>query len=413
MISYKVKRRNRIIVILLAILFGGASLTNFGTLDNPLDPAIITLRFAMIGVVLFLFAAVSGSELWNMPTKPIPLTLLWAIYSFVVILSGISNNDLMTIRDGFWFLLAIPVIFFNILPKLMKKFANILITLGLLLGVAPYIILSLVLHPVWQSDSRIYSGVFPNSNQLGFTAAVVSSALFVLTIGSLFSKRNSFQSLLVNTSLVICFTVILLSNARTSIISFIVMSLLMFWKLFQNTRNIVIAAIFSGVVGLMTLLLSSQSPWLFERIGDIQEKDALSGRDDIWVKTFLDMKILGNGEKYFEKNFELGAHNTIVHITGVNGAIAGIVMVLFAIVSFYYAVMYFIKHYQEDCYAIAPMMFMTCFWTLSMGEGMFGSLGNSMTLAYMLSVGVIIADLNTVENQVTAITIIDRSIPHK
>lgn len=413
MIRQKVKRRHQFIVILLAILFGGASLTNLGNSEVPLDPAIITLRFGLISIVLLLSAIISGSEMWNIPTKPVPLTFLWTTFSFSVILSGFANNDLIVLRDGFWFMIAMPVIFFNTLPKLMKKSANILITLGLLLGVSPYIILSLLLHPVWQSDSKIYSGIFPNSNQLGFTATAMSSSLFILAIGFLFSKKNSFQSLIVNTSLFTCLVIILLSNARTSLIAYFAMSLFMLWKLFQNTRNIVLAAIFSTFIAVATFFLSSQNPWLFERIGELQGKDSLSGRDDIWAKTIIDLKLLGNGEQYFETNFSLGAHNTIVHILGVNGLIAAILMILFAIVSFYYAVIYFRKYCQEDPYSIAPLVFMTCFWTLSMGEGMFGSLGNAMTLAYMLSIGVIMADLNIVNNQVTAITIINKNITNK
>lgn len=410
MISYKVKRKNTVIVILLAVLFGGASLINFGTLDNPLDPAIGILRFSLIGVVLSLFAILSGSELVSIPTKPAPLTLLWVVYTLVFILSGFANNDLITIRDGFWLMIAVPAIFFNALPKLMKSSANILITLGLLLGVSPYIVLSWVLQPVWQSNTKIYSGVFPNSNQLGFTAVAMSSSLFILAIGFLFSKQKSLPSFLVNGSLVFCLITIMLSNARTSLITFAAMSLLMFWKLFQNTRNVVIAVVAILVVGGIVLGINSQNPWLFERIGEIQDKEALSGRDDIWAKAFLDMQMLGNGEKYFETNFNLGAHNTIVHIIGVNGIIAGILMVLFALTSFFYAVMYFKKHCHHDCYAIAPLTFMICFWTLSMGEGMFGSLGNAMTLAYMLSVGVIMNDLNTVDTKETAIILFDRNI---
>jgi hypothetical protein len=48
-----------------------------------------------------------------------------------------------------------------------------------------------------------------------------------------------------------------------------------------------------------------------------------------------------------------------------------------------------------------------------MGEGMFGSLGNAMTLAYLLSIGVIMADLNIVNNQVTAITIFEQNMRNK
>ena len=407
MISKKNKRKNQSLVVFLATLFGGASLTNLGNSEFPLDPAIVTLRLVIIGIVILFFAIISGPEIWNMPTKPAPLNFLWVSFSFVMILSGIANNDLITLRDGFWFMIAIPLIFFNIIPKLMQKSANILITLGLLLGLSPYIFASLIFHPVWQSDSKIYSGIFPNSNQLGFTVTVLSSSLFILTIGFLSAHKKSFQSFVVNTSLVTCFTIVLLSNARTAIIAFLTMSLLLFWRIFQNTRNILITAIFGIVVSIATFLLSAQNPWLFERVNEIQSKDALSGRDDIWVKTFLDVKLLGNGEQYFETNFSLGAHNTIVHILGVNGPIAAILMIIFAIVSFYYAVLYFKKRAPEDPHAIAPLVFMTCFWTLSMGEGMFGSLGNAMTLAYMLSVGVIMADLNTRDNKMTSIVIFD------
>lgn len=414
MISYKVKRQQRFIVILLGVLFGGASLINLGSLDTPLDPAIATLRLSIIGVVLLFFAIMSGSEIWNIPTKPVPLVLVWVIYSFAFILSGFANNDLIMLRDGFWSMIAVPVLFFNALPKLMKKSANILITLGLLLGLSPYIVLSLILQPVWQSDAKIYSGIFPNSNQLGFTATAISSGFFILMIGFLFSNKKSFQTTLINISLAICLVIILLSNARTSLIAFFTMSLILLWKLFQKGRNIVIATISSLVISGIILLLSSQNPWLFERISEIGGKDALSGRDDIWAQTLLDLKLLGNGEKYFENNFNLGAHNTIVHILGVNGIIAGLGMILFAIFSFYYAVLFFKKNYHRDNYAIAPLMFITCFWTLSMGEGMFGSLGNAMTLAYMLSIGVIIADLNIKQDNVTtAIQLIDKNIIDK
>jgi O-antigen ligase len=107
------------------------------------------------------------------------------------------------------------------------------------------------------------------------------------------------------------------------------------------------------------------------------------------------MELLGRGDQYFEKNFGLGAHNTIIHILGVNGSLSVILIILFTIMTFYYASMYFKRNRRKDPYAIAPFLFITCFWILSMGEGMFGSLGNAMTLAYLLSIGMIISDLNT------------------
>jgi O-antigen ligase len=393
---YQVSKRQVIIVILLAILFGGASLTNLGSSEAPMDPVISVIRFAMIGFSLLSLSFMSGSDMWNIHIKPLPLNTVWMAFASIVLLSGIFNTQATVIRDGFWFMIVVPMVFFNAIPKLMNKSANILITLGLLLGTSPYIILSLVLNPIWQSDSRIYSGIFPNANQLGFTTTVVSAGVFILAIGILFSKKSSLEILLVNTSLVMCFLIILISNARTSLIAFLCMSALMIWKLMQKPKNVLITFVMAIIIGFISFLFSAQNPWFIERVAEIQSKDqGLSGRNDIWFQTISDMELLGKGDTYFNDNFGIGAHNTIIHILGVNGILAVILIVLFTIMTFYYACAYFQKNIQEDPYAIAPLLFMTCFWILSMGEGMFGSLGNAMTLAYMLSIGVIISDLNT------------------
>jgi O-antigen ligase len=396
----QLRNRRILIVVLLAILFGGASLTNLGTLEDPLDPSISILRFLMIGTSLIGLLTLSGYNkwnipLWNIPLKPLSLSFLWAAFAFAVFLSGFVNNEMTAQRDGFWLLIAVPMIFFNALPKLMHKSANILITLGLLLGVSPYILISFFLHPIWQSDSKIYSGIFPNSNQLGFTTAAMSSGVFILAIGFLFRKKSMTEILIVNLSLLICLITILVSNARTAIITFSCMSLFLIWKLFQKPKNFFIAFFIGLIIAIFAFTLNAQNPWFFERIAEVQEKDSLSGRNDIWSKTIIDMTLLGNGEKYFETNFGLGAHNTVIHVLGVNGLIACLFMVLFAIISFIYAWLYFQKNCRSDCYAIAPLVFMTCFWLLSMGEGMFGSLGNAMTIAYMLSIGVVMSDLNS------------------
>src|SRR4028119_386078 len=114
-------------------------------------------------------------NMWDIPTKPVPLFLFWSLFTLVSIISGISNNDLTSVRDGLWLMLGVPIIFFKILPKLMGENANFIIGLSLFLGLFPYIFMSLVLHPLSQSTSNIYSGVFPNSNQLGFTCAAMGS----------------------------------------------------------------------------------------------------------------------------------------------------------------------------------------------------------------------------------------------
>ena len=124
---------------------------------------------------------------------------------------------------------------------------------------------------------------------------------------------------------------------------------------------------------------------------NFEAKEGLSGRDRIWGQTLDESDLLGHGSKYFQLNFGLGGHNTIIEVIGQNGIIAANLLVAFAIASFFYTYAYFKTYAKEDCAAIAPFLITVCFWFLSMAEGMFGSLGNAMTLAYMLSIGIVIS----------------------
>jgi hypothetical protein len=120
-------------------------------------------------------------------------------------------------------------------------------------------------------------------------------------------------------------------------------------------------------------------------------KEGLSGRDKIWGTTLDESDFLGHGSNYFTLKFGLGGHNTIIEIIGINGIIAGNLLIAFGIASFFYTYAYFKTYGKEDCAAIAPFLITVCFWFLSMAEAMFGSLGNAMTLAYMLSIGIVMS----------------------
>lgn len=147
---------------------------------------------------------------------------------------------------------------------------------------------------------------------------------------------------------------------------------------------------------LATVFLNAgeQNTLLLEQISKIQEKESISGRDEIWSQTIRQMQLLGNNSDYFDLNFGLGGHNTIIDILGVNGVIAAFLLVCLAFSSFYYAYLYFQKYAKEDTYAIGPFIITTCFWVISMGESTFGSLGSALTQAYMMSMGVVIHRLN-------------------
>ncbi|NJR20954.1 MAG: hypothetical protein HC786_01575 [Richelia sp. CSU_2_1] len=392
--------RQFLMVISLSILFGSSSLINLGNAEFPIDPMILRLRYFIVGIDLIFFLAMARFDMRGLSTKPVPLFLFWSLFTLVSVISGIANNDSTSVRDSLWLMLAVPLIFFTIVPRLMDKNANFIISLSLFLGLSPYIFMSLLLNPLSQSNSNIYSGVFPNSNQLGFTCAAMASGVLILLIGSLYKTQNIWYLpflLLWLFSLMI----ILVSNARTSLIAFVAMSLILLLKLLQKPQ-LLIGIIMSLITVIGLAIISSsgeQTQGILQQITNIQNKEALSGREEIWSKTINDMSLLGYGTNYFELNFGLGGHNSIIIALGSNGLIAAYFMIGFMVASFYYTYEYFRKYDKQEPYACGPLVITTGFWFLGMGEGMFGSLGNAMTIAYMLSIGVIIVKANPSTNQ--------------
>lgn len=390
--------RQTLILILLAVLFGGSSLLGLGSVDAPLDPSILRLRYVLIGTSLLLLLLMSCFEIFSFPGKALPLLLIWTLFNFVSVISGLANNDSISVRDGFWLMLGTPLIFFNALPNLMKENANILIAVALVLGHLPYIVVSLWLQPL---NTSIYQGVFGNSNQLGFTSAIMVAGLFILLIDAFSSRKSLWYVWLIILLLLVTFTIILVSNSRTSLLAFFAMFFVFVLKSASNLKRLVkVTVIPTAIISAILLALGEQINFIWENtelgfIANITKKEALSGREDIWLETLDNISLLGHGSDYFELNFYLGGHNTIIEVLGKNGIIAAYLILCFAIASFFYAYLYFKTYVKQEHCAIAPLVITVCFWSLSLGEGMFGSLGNAITLAYMLSMGVIMTKSNT------------------
>ncbi len=390
------KKQQILTLIILAVLFGSSSITNLGSSEIPLDSAIEKLRYVLILTALMTLLLLSRFDIWGFPKKQLPLIIVWILLGFISVISGVVNDDLVSVRDGLWFMIISPMIFFYSLPKLMKQYANFLLATSLFLGLLPYIVMSLLLHPINQfqghSDAS-YAGVFPNPNDLGFTSVTMASGLFIILIGSLSAKKRLWYILPIILCLIFLFVIIILANARTSLIAFFGMLSIFMWRLFQKSGFLIkfvnsIALSISAI-----LLLADEQFYLFflNNLNQLQDKDGLSGREYIWNKTFEDVKLLGNGADYFELNFGLGGHNTIINTLGTIGIIAAFLMLFLASLSIFYAYLYFKTHSKTDHYAIAPLVITICFWITSMGEGMFSALGTAMTVAYFLCIGIIVA----------------------
>lgn len=391
-----------LILILVSVLFGGSSLISLGSADSPLDPAISIVRYSTVGASLLILTLMSPLSMWGFPPRSLPLLVMWLLFSMMSIVSGLINGDLVPVKDGFWLLIGVPIIFFNAIPKIMSKTGNAYILVALILGHIPYILISFVLYP--PEGEWLYRGVFANSNQMGFTAAIIGTSVLVLLSETLKNKKYN----IVNISLIFLFGcslgITLLSQSRNSLLVILLIGTLLGFRGLTQTINLsvnqklgyliytVIAVVTVLVIGALNVVNSAEilKP-VAENIQSFQNKDGTSGRDVIWLKATSEASLFGYGSDYFTSNFGMGAHNTLFEILGQTGIITTLLMIGFGGFSIVYTFNYFQKFSSRDKYAITPFCITVCFWTLSMNEGMFGSIGNAMTLAYMLSIGMVIS----------------------
>jgi hypothetical protein len=383
--------RQTIITILLSVLFGGTSIMGLGNADIPLDPAILRLRYLLVGTSLLILILMSPFKQWGFHRQARPLLLLWSLFGFALVMSGLANNDTTIFRDGLWQMIAVPLIMFNAVPKAMKENAKLLMGMALFLGHIPYIVTSIVSHP--PGNGTLYRGVFANSNQMGYTCATMSAGLFILLIGAWSAKKDWRYLLPISAALLSLFVLIILANSRTSIIVFFLMFSVFLSEFVKNPKVVKKMIAIASVAVTAVLLFGGEQIEAMHNIvnNNFEAKEGLSGRDKIWESTLDESDLLGHGSNYFTLNFGLGGHNTIIEVIGMNGIIAGNLLIAFGIASFFYTYAYFKTYGKEDCTAIAPFLITVCFWFLSMAEGMLGSLGNAMTLAYMLSIGIVIS----------------------
>jgi uncharacterized membrane protein len=389
------------LTLLLALLMGGASIVGLGSSDRPIDPIWLQIRYGLVGIpliVLILTAIFKPAQV--LQQRYVLLLLLWLCFGTVAVLSGLVNENGKALADGAWLLIGVPCLFFYALPRAMGRSIPVGIALGLLFGHLPYAICSVVQSP---PTTFPYTGIFSNSNQLGVTMMSMNCGLSIL-LNKLVSEPSrpsrTFKILGLSGVIILSFGLILISNSRTSLIGSLMglgLALYPVFQIFQNPRNAARFFLFSiGIAGTLLLYLGNELDAVVQGIGigyanKLESNDTFNGRSYIWGKTLQDSRLFGYGSNdYFTQKFDLGGHNSLIDILGQNGLIAAYLMIIFAILSLYYAYRYFREQFMVNPYAIAPLIIGIMFWTVSMAESMFGALGRGLTIAYLLSIGLML-----------------------
>ena len=391
------------ITIILSVIFGATSLVDLGTPKNPLDPIVLKLRYLLVGtgfILLFLIKHIEdrqGNNFWSFDGKTSPLLWSWLIFCFTLVVSATVNNDVLLLRDSYWLLLGVPIVFFRVLPRVMKDNSGLIVPLALVLGHLPYLLISLVRFPPYLSTDNFYRGVYANSNQLGFSCVVISIGTLILLIGSILDKKPVYYRLLLGALLLTNLVTICYAYSRASLISFtflsIISSFIIFGKKPKSFAQIALVSSF-----LVSLLLHQTDRLIVFLSYDLgldfaeitgKKGSSLSGRDTIWLETWQDWRFFGHGHSYHVERFGLGAHNSVVTILGNNGLIAAYSSLFVILASLIYTYIYFKKNFAKNCYAVTPWLITVGFWNLSIAEDMFGSLGKGITLAYFVSLGIV------------------------
>ncbi len=383
--------RNLGLLIGLSILFGGTSLLMIG---SEQDPTLRLTRYAVdCAACGLLVPALSSVRGWTLPTHALLGTALWCSFAFVCILSALANSDSMTTLSGMaWILFGVPLLLFTALPNVLKRTQGTFVIWCLLLGHLPYLVLSAVRV---QEYRLMFAGIMMHPNCLGMIATIeYVCAISLLTMTSRRASRWRAGLLLALAALALA--MLFLSASRTSALSAAITTLL-------------IAACRSGRRGkailIVVLALIPIVYFVFDSMGNgsllsglwlknektLIRGDLLSKRDRIWEKTLEDTQPLGNGDRYFTDEVGISAHNSLIHVLGQRGPFAAVLVLCFAAVSFIAAFRHFRANRDANPSAMWPLVVSCVFWTLSQGEAVLGSLGNGLTIAYLLGCGTVFA----------------------
>ncbi|MCH5339949.1 MAG: hypothetical protein J1E01_00645 [Acetatifactor sp.] len=228
-----------------------------------------------------------------------------------------------------------------------------------------FVIVTMISLAVVPFSLKNYTGMFYNLNSLGG----IYCCFLTYFIATISSNKNR-KGLKIACLIISIFMVVVSSSRGAFVSSAAVFALWVLLEIYQNGHMsvkrawmmLVIIFIMAGIYKFTPLhtIIDNSIVSKFVR----KANDTTSGRIDIWRVVWEERTLFGHGRNYFDA-FRWGAHNTFVSLLGQYG-----IMGAFSYIGLFLTfLMESFKHFKNNK-DYAPLLFVICFLSLSMIEGM-------------------------------------------
>src|SRR5947207_3179499 len=196
---------------LVAVALAASDLIRLGSRYAPITPETIFARYAAV-VAAVAFLCLLGR---SAPAGGFAVThLAWIGFGLAVTLSGCAQADVNSIGTGLWMMIAVPLVFGRMLPRVLGRQGIPLLIAALIAAGLGYILYSVVVYPL----EFPYMGVTANPNSMGVIAAGATTGLIATLVSSLTLKKPWFR-LVVILAAVATAALVIASGSRTSAVA--------------------------------------------------------------------------------------------------------------------------------------------------------------------------------------------------
>ncbi len=373
------------IVLLTVIITVLSSVVDFST---PPPPWRLPAAGALFGAILVM----CGFRVGKFSKRALAILYFWLGYATAGVVAALINRD--NLVGELWQLCGVSLIIFAVIPHYIKKNGALIVTKALVLGVAPFMLASLALHPIQPG----YAGVYANSNGMGLVAVTWLAGLLVLLRKYLLNENKGFfcylYSSLSGVAAAVSIVVIVASNSRTSLITAAVLIMIFVVSLLDLSRKrswamAVLAGL--GLLVFMTLTITGvyQTDVLSEQMSKFSsELGVVSGREVIWRNVIDNVSVFGHGGTGLVNRLGQPAHNTYLEVLDARGILGLAFRLLFDMAAVALAYKIAVRRSKEDICAVGPLMVIMNYIVLGLAENVNGTLGSGIHMAFLLMVGV-------------------------